>query len=103
MTSSSGNAMRINSYSPSPSADEVSNNPGTPKAGVQGNTSPPAAGGDDRTTLTSDSATVQSLVRTAMNSPAVRQETVESLRQTVASGQYQLDPSAIADAMLADQ
>jgi flagellar biosynthesis anti-sigma factor FlgM len=38
-----------------------------------------------------------------MNSPAVRQETVENLRQAVSGGQYQLDPAAIADAMLADQ
>jgi flagellar biosynthesis anti-sigma factor FlgM len=95
--------MRIDSYSPSPSVGEVSNNPGTPKADVQGGATPAAAGGEDRTTLTSDSATVQSLVSTAMNSPAVRHDAVQNLRQAVGSGQYQLDPAAIADAMLADQ
>jgi flagellar biosynthesis anti-sigma factor FlgM len=95
--------MRIDSYSPSPSAAEVSNRPGTSKADVQGSATPAAAGAEDRTTLTSNSAAVETLVSTAMNSPVVRQETVESLRQSVGSGQYQLDPAAIADAMLADQ
>ena len=95
--------MRIDSYSPSPSAAELSNSPGTLKADVRGDVTPAAAGAEDRTTLTSDSAAVGTLVSTAMNSPAVRQETVESLRQSVAGGQYQLDPAAIADAMLADE
>jgi flagellar biosynthesis anti-sigma factor FlgM len=93
--------MRIDSYRPSSSAVEVSNSPGMSKADVQGSVTPAAA--EDRTTLTSDSAAVETLVSTAMNSPAVRQETVENLRQAVSGGQYQLDPAAIADAMLADQ
>jgi flagellar biosynthesis anti-sigma factor FlgM len=93
--------MRIDSYRPSSSAAEVSNSPGMSKADVQGSVTPAAA--EDRTTLTSDSAAVETLVSTAMNSPAVRQETVENLRQAVSGGQYQLDPAAIADAMLADQ
>jgi len=95
--------MRIDSYSPSSSAAEVSNSPAMSKADVQGSATPAAAAGEDRTTLTSDSATVETLVSTAMNSPAVRQATVENLRQAVSSGQYQLEPAAIADAMLADQ
>lgn len=95
--------MRIDSYSPSPSAAELTNTPGAPKADAQGRAAPAAAGTEDRTTLTSDSAAVESLVSTAMNSPDVRQETVENLRQAVGSGQYQLDPAAIADAMLAGQ
>ena len=95
--------MRIDSYSPSSSPAEVSNSPGVSKADVQGSATPTASAGEDRTTLTSDSAAVETLVSTAMKSPAVRQETVENLRQAVSSGQYQLDPAAIADAMLADQ
>jgi flagellar biosynthesis anti-sigma factor FlgM len=73
------------------------------KSDAQGSATPAAAAGEDRTTLTSDSAAVETLVSTAMNSPAVRQQTVENLRQAVSGGQYQLDPAAIADAMLADQ
>ena len=95
--------MRIDSYTPNSSAAEVSNSPAMSKADVQGGATPAAAAGEDRTTLTSDSATVKTLVSTAMNSPAVRQVTVENLRQAVSSGQYQLEPAAIADAMLADQ
>jgi flagellar biosynthesis anti-sigma factor FlgM len=94
--------MRIDSYSPSPSA-EVSKSSGATRADAQGSATPTAAGGEDRTTLTSDSAAVESLVSTAMNSPAVRHEAVDDLRQAVGSRQYQLDPAAIADAMLADQ
>ena len=95
--------MRIDSYTPNSSAAEVSNSPAMSKADVQEGATPAAAAGEDRTTLTSDSATVKTLVSTAMNSPAVRQVTVENLRQAVSSGQYQLEPAAIADAMLADQ
>jgi flagellar biosynthesis anti-sigma factor FlgM len=36
----------------------------------------------------------------AMGMPEVRQAQVDSLRQSVSSGQYQLDPNAIADAIL---
>lgn len=96
--------MRIDSsYSPNLSSGEVSNHSGASKAGVQGSPTPAAAGAEDRATLTSDSATVASLVSSAMNSSDVRQGTVDNLRQAVGSGQYQLDPAAIADAMLAEQ
>ena len=95
--------MRIDSYSPSSSAAEVSNSSGVSKADKQGSATPATAAGEDRATLTSDSAAVETLVSTAMHSPAVRQETVENLRQAVSGGQYQLDPATIADAMLADQ
>ncbi|KAA6464440.1 flagellar biosynthesis anti-sigma factor FlgM [Acidobacteria bacterium AB60] len=55
---------------------------------------------EDRTTLTSDSADVQSLVGVAMQSPDIRQDKVASLRQAVNSGQYKLDPAQIAGAIL---
>jgi len=93
--------MRIDSYSSS--ADAVSNHSSTTRADVQGSATPEVAGGEDRTTLTSSSTSLDSLVSTAMSSPALRQETVASLQQAVGSGQYQLDPAKIADAMLADQ
>lgn len=54
----------------------------------------------DRTTLTSGSAAVSSLVSEAMNTPEIRQDKVESLQQAVASGQYQLDPYQIAGSMI---
>jgi|HubBroStandDraft_5_1064220.scaffolds.fasta_scaffold262285_2 flagellar biosynthesis anti-sigma factor FlgM len=54
----------------------------------------------DRTTLTSGSVSVSSLVSQAMNSPEVRQDKVESLQQAVRSGKYQLEPENIAGAMI---
>ena len=56
----------------------------------------------DRTTLTSDSTSVSSLASTALSSPEVRQDKVDSLRQAIGSGQYQLDPVKIAGSMIDD-
>ena len=58
------------------------------------------SGSEDRTTFTSDSSTVGPLVSKAMNSPEVRQELVNQLTQAVNSGQYKLDPAAIASSMI---
>jgi flagellar biosynthesis anti-sigma factor FlgM len=55
---------------------------------------------EDRATLTSNSTSVDSLVSTAMSSPEVRQDLVDSLRLSVTSGQYELDPAKIASSML---
>jgi len=54
----------------------------------------------DRTTLTSGSAAVSSLVGEAMNTPPIRQDKVQSLQQAISSGQYKLDPQQIAAAMI---
>lgn len=58
---------------------------------------------EDRTTFTSDTASVQSLVSSAMSSPEIRQGLVDHLRQSIGSGQYKLDPSAIASSMIDEQ
>lgn len=94
--------MRIDSYGSA--ADALSNRPNARSSAVEANvTASTSAGSEDRTTLTSSSAPVESLVSKAMNSPEVRQEKVDSLRQAIAGGQYQIDPSAIAASMLQDQ
>jgi flagellar biosynthesis anti-sigma factor FlgM len=54
---------------------------------------------DDWTSFQSDSVSVQSLTSQALDSPEVRQDTVDALRQSVASGQYQADPTNIAAAI----
>jgi flagellar biosynthesis anti-sigma factor FlgM len=54
----------------------------------------------DRTTLHSDSLSVQALTSQAMNTPPIRQDTVAALRQSVTSGTYQPDASKTADAMI---
>jgi flagellar biosynthesis anti-sigma factor FlgM len=68
--------------------------PGTAQAGK--------AGTEDRATFTSDSVSVNSLVSTALRSPEIRQDKVDSLRLAVDSGQYELDPAKIASSMVDD-
>jgi flagellar biosynthesis anti-sigma factor FlgM len=57
---------------------------------------------EDRATLTSDSTSVGSLVSTALSSPELRQDKIDSLRQAIGSGQYDLDPGKIAASMVDD-
>ena len=57
------------------------------------------AAAQDWTSFHSDSTSVQSLTTQALNSPEVRQGTVDALRQAVNSGQYEIDPNRIATAM----
>jgi len=59
-----------------------------------------AAMNDDRTTLTSDSGSVSSLVSAAMSNPEIREDKVASLQQAIANGQYDLDPEKIAASMI---
>ena len=62
-------------------------------AGTQGLT-------EDRTTLHTDSTSVQALTSQAMNFPEIRQGKVDSLRQAVSSGTYQVDATKTAEAMI---
>jgi flagellar biosynthesis anti-sigma factor FlgM len=55
---------------------------------------------EDRTTLHSGSQTIQSLTAQALNSPEVRQDKVDTLRQSVNSGSYPLDATKIASAIV---
>jgi flagellar biosynthesis anti-sigma factor FlgM len=72
-----------------PSAKQVSN------SGPASTQSPT----EDRITLHSDSASVQSLTAQAMSLPEVRQGMVDAISQSVKSGQYQIDPTKIANAI----
>jgi len=47
-----------------------------------------------------DRVTISSLALQAMQTPEIREGQVASLQQKVLNGQYELDPQAIADAML---
>jgi flagellar biosynthesis anti-sigma factor FlgM len=53
----------------------------------------------DWTSFHSDSNSVLSLTSQALSSPEVRQGTVDALRQSVNSGQYQVDANKIAAAI----
>jgi negative regulator of flagellin synthesis FlgM len=58
------------------------------------------ANSGDRTTLTSTQQSLNSLVSTAMSSPEVRQDRVDSLKQAISDGTYKLDPEQIASSMI---
>lgn len=58
---------------------------------------------EDRTTLSSDTVSLKSLVNVAMNSPQIRQDKVDALQQAINSGQYNIDPVAIAGSMIDEQ
>jgi flagellar biosynthesis anti-sigma factor FlgM len=54
---------------------------------------------EDRTTFHSDTS-IQALTSQAMNSPEVRQAKVDALTQSVRSGEYQVDATKTAGAIL---
>jgi len=55
---------------------------------------------DDRTTLTSTQQSLSALVSTAMSSPEIRQDRVDSLKQAIDNRTYELDPGKIASSMI---
>ena len=58
---------------------------------------------EDRTTFHSDSASVQALTSQAMQTPGIRQATVDALTQSVKSGEYKADASETAGAIVRDE
>jgi flagellar biosynthesis anti-sigma factor FlgM len=90
--------MRIDGYNPA--ANDVSSDASLPQAGAQSVTQTAGASEQDRATLSSDSASPSSLASIALNSPEVRQDKVNSLAQSIESGEYDLDPAKIASAMI---
>jgi len=57
---------------------------------------------DDRTTLSSDAASLSSLTSAALSSPDIRQGRVDNLRQAISNGEYKVDPDSIASAMVGE-
>jgi negative regulator of flagellin synthesis FlgM len=90
--------MRIDLYSSAAGQLGHDANPSQVKAG---NAAPVQSGAaEDRTTLTSGSASVESLVSAAMNTPEIRQDKIAALQQAISNGSYKLDPQQIAASML---
>jgi len=56
--------------------------------------------GEDTATLSSDSTRIKSLTAKALETIEVRQDKVEALRQAVQNGEYKIEPSKIAEAMI---
>jgi flagellar biosynthesis anti-sigma factor FlgM len=59
-----------------------------------------AASGEVGDSFPEDTVTISSLALRALQTPDMRHDQVGSLQQEVFNGQYELDPRAIAEAML---
>lgn len=90
--------MRIDLFNSA--ATQITGEANTQSAQTRGAAATEADGSGDRTTLTSGSAAISSLVSQAMNTPAIRQDKVQNLQKAIASGNYSLDPNQIAGAMI---
>jgi flagellar biosynthesis anti-sigma factor FlgM len=61
-----------------------------------------AASAAETTTLTSGAASVATLTAAAMSDGGIRSDKVDQLRQAIKAGEYNVDPNAVADAMIKD-
>jgi flagellar biosynthesis anti-sigma factor FlgM len=89
--------MRIDLYNSA--ASQIAGQQDPKQVKSQSLTTSDATSGD-RTTLSSGSGSIDSLVSEAMSSPDIRQDKVASLQQAISNGTYQLDPDKIAGAMI---
>ncbi|MGA8153937.1 MAG: flagellar biosynthesis anti-sigma factor FlgM [Terriglobales bacterium] len=55
---------------------------------------------EDKATLHTDKASLEALAAQALNSPEIRQDKVDALRQAIKSGHYQIEPQAIAEGVI---
>jgi len=83
-------------------ASQISSEP-SPKQVNAENVAASDHAGEDRTTLVSAQQSLSALVSTAMSSPEIRQDRVDSLKQAIDNGKYQLDPGKIAASMIDEQ
>ena len=93
--------MRIDSTNvASQLAAELNSSQGTSQTNGANVSASGAGSSEDRTSFSSDTLSLSSLVSTAMSSPEVRDEKVASLQQAVSSGTYNIDPNSIAGSMI---
>jgi flagellar biosynthesis anti-sigma factor FlgM len=81
-----------------PDLQGVSNKTAAGSTTATGKTRPALS--EDGDSFPEDTVTISSLALRALQTPDIRHDQVSSLQQTVSAGQYELDPSAIAEAML---
>ncbi|MBA3014472.1 MAG: flagellar biosynthesis anti-sigma factor FlgM [Proteobacteria bacterium] len=62
--------------------------------------SPAVAGGGDKVQLSAGSIDVQKMKMIIQDTPAVRMDRVQALKQQIERGEYQVDPYRVADKML---
>lgn len=85
-----------------PSATGVSGDTGTSSNTVIPTGPTATSFTEDRATLSNTHTPVQSIVTQALQSPPVRQQKVDALRQQIASGEYKADPGKIAEGIIAE-
>jgi negative regulator of flagellin synthesis FlgM len=83
-----------------PAASQIAAEQNAPQVNANSVSPSGVAGGEDRTTFTSDTQSLSSLVKAAMSSPEVREDKVANLQQAVSNGTYKLDPGKIAASMI---
>jgi flagellar biosynthesis anti-sigma factor FlgM len=93
--------MRIDVYSST--ASQIASEQGAQQVAAQKAGKSGQSATEDTATLTSDSTSVGSLVSIAMGSPSTRQGVIDSLKQAISGGQYELNPGAIAASMVDEQ
>jgi len=93
--------MRIDLFNTA--ANQITNEQSSQQVSAQNAAKPGQPDVEDTATLTSDSVSIASLVGTALSSPEVRQDKVDSLRLSVSSGQYDIDPEKIAASIIDEQ
>jgi flagellar biosynthesis anti-sigma factor FlgM len=96
--------MRIDPFNSTASqlSSDLSSQQVGAQPGAQSSAGSQGVSRDDRTTLSSDTTSVSSLVSTALSLPEVRQDKVDNLRQAIGDGGYQVDPASIAAAMVGE-
>ncbi|MGH9500016.1 MAG: flagellar biosynthesis anti-sigma factor FlgM [Terriglobales bacterium] len=82
----------------SPDLTGVSTETAATSSTAAGKTRP--ASSEDGDSFPTDTVTISSLAQRAMQTPDIRHDQVSSLQQSVSDGQYRLEPTAIAEAML---
>jgi negative regulator of flagellin synthesis FlgM len=92
--------MRIDLFNTA--ASQIASDSNSKKVSADSTSSTQSFDAGAHATLSSDATSVSSLVSQALNSPEVRQDKVDSLKQQVSSGQYQLDPSKIAGSIVGE-
>lgn len=81
-------------------ASQIASEPSPKQVNAENVAASDIASAGDRTTLTSTQQSLNELVSTAMSSPEIRQDRVDSLKQSISDGSYELDPEKIAASMI---
>jgi len=79
--------------------NQQNQNVGKQQAPAQGNPGAPAASGDT-VSLTGTASQLRALEQQIASLPVVDVQRVESIKQDISSGSYQIDPPRVADKMI---